>query len=333
VVVERYGAFIGKTSERLVVREQKRVVAEVPFADLEQLTIATGGAAISVDAIRACVEHGVQINFLSGAGRPYAKVTSPTLLGTVVTRREQMLAYTDRRGVEIARAVVEGKVRNQVNVLKYFAKHRRRADPALYDRIYAETRSMTEILTEAARLDGERIDDLRAQFLSVEGRAARRYWDLVGAILGTKVEFPGREHRGAADPLNAMLNYGYGILYGEGWGALLLAGLEPFAGFLHVDRPGKPSLVLDFVEQFRQQVVDRPVVAALSRGYQPKLVEGRLDEASRREVARLVRERLESSETHQGKKHRLKTVVHLQARALAGFLRGEGKYRAFVGAW
>src|SRR5204862_398077 len=76
----------------------------------------------------------------------------------------------------------------------------------------------------------------------------------------------GREGRGATDPLNAALNYGYGILYAQVERALLLAGLDPYAGFLHADRPGKPSLVLDLIEEFRQAVVDRTLIGQVNRG-------------------------------------------------------------------
>ncbi len=332
VVAER-GSFIGKKSERLVVYQNKSVVAEVPFFDLEQVTVATSGVSISSDAIYHCVEHGIQINFLSGSGKPYAKVTSPVLLGTVAIRREQYNAYRDRRGVALAKAFVEGKIKNQANVLKYFGKHRRKAQPEIYGQIAAAVARLDAHLKELTALDAPSVDELRGQLLSVEGRAAQHYWDLVQVLVAEKVKFPGREHRGAEDDLNAMLNYGYGVLYSQAWGALLLAGLEPFAGFLHVDRPGKPSLVLDFVEEFRQQVIDRPLLAMVTKGYAPRMEEGRLAEESRREVAAAVLERLETQETYDGKKHRIKTILHLQARRMAGFVRGDGRYRPFVGTW
>src|SRR5439155_51969 len=77
--------------------------------------------------------------------------------------------------------------------------------------------------------------------------------------------------------VNASLTYGYGILYSQVWGAVLNAGLEPFAGFLHVDRPGKPSLVLDLTEEFRQPVVDRAVIAHVNLGEPIGMHEGFLD--------------------------------------------------------
>jgi CRISPR-associated protein Cas1 len=133
--------------------------------------------------------------------------------------------------------------------------------------------------------------------------------------------------------VNSALNYGYGILYTQVWGAVMNAGLEPFAGFLHVDRPGKPSLVLDLIEEFRQPIVDRAVIAALTKGVKLETHEGLLTDESRRTVAAAVLERLESDVTFRGRRYRLKSVVQIQARNLAGHLRGGEPYRAFAFKW
>ena len=338
LVVSTYGAFVGKKSERLVVRERGRggrseVVREVPFFKLEQLTVASNGVSISSDVISACVEEGIPITFLRGSGRPYAKVMSPTLLGTVAIKREQFAAYQDGRGVELARAFAEGKIRNQMNVLRYFGRHRKRARPEDYALLEKACGALEEVCAQLGRVEGTKVEDVRGELLSLEGRASNVYWEAVGELVSGKVEFPGREHRGADDPLNAMLNYGYGVLYSEAWGAILLAGLEPFAGFIHADRSGKPSLVLDFVEEFRQPVVDRPLLAMVAKGFVPRLEDGKLSVEDRRRVAGAVLARLSGTERYEGKRHRIKTIIHLQARRIAGFLRGEGRYRPFVASW
>ncbi|MBT9148386.1 MAG: CRISPR-associated endonuclease Cas1 1 [Syntrophomonadaceae bacterium] len=147
------------------------------------------------------------------------------------------------------------------------------------------------------------------------------------------MDFPGREHRGAEDPLNSMLNYGYGILYSQLWSAVLLAGLEPFAGYMHVDRPGKPSLVLDLIEEFRQPVVDRVVIAMFSKGCKVQLEEDKLSATLRKELAEKILGRLETTENYDGKKYKLSTIIQRQSRSIATFVRGEGKYRPFVGGW
>ncbi len=333
LIINNFGSFIGKTSERLVVKESGKVVREIPFFDLKQVTIATSGASLSSDVIRMCMEHGVQINFLSGTGQPYAKISSPQLTATVQTRREQLMAFLDRRGIDLARAFVSGKIRNQVNTLKYFAKYRKEAQKETYAQVMEAAQKMAGILQELDSYTGEKIDEVRGQFLSIEGRASAIYWQQVGAILEGKVEFPGREHRGAGDPFNSMLNYGYGILYSQIWSAAILAGLEPFAGFMHVDRPGKPSLVLDLIEEFRQPVVDRVVIAMFSKGCKVELKEGMLSSGTRKDLAERVLTRLGATESYEGKKHRLSTIIQRQARSLATFVRGEGKYRPFVGGW
>lgn len=165
--------------------------------------------------------------------------------------------------------------------------------------------------------------------------------------------FAGRAHRGATDSVNTLLNYGYGILYAQVWTALTLAGLEPFGGFLHVDRPGKPSLVLDFIEEFRQPIVDRTVIALLNKGFaveweqpdeaalkeqrqrlQPEEGESRrLAALTRKVFAAKVLERLEDEELFEGKRRKLKNILQMQARHLATFLRREGEYRPFVARW
>jgi CRISPR-associated protein Cas1 len=333
LVINNYGSFIGKKSERLVVKEKGKVIQEVPFFNLSQVTVTTGGASLSSDAIKMCMEYGVQINFLSSSGQPYAKISSPQLTATVQTRREQLMAYLDQRGVMLARAFVAGKIKNQINTLKYFSKHRKEAKKEAYEIIMAAVNKMEDTCKELDRYHGEKIDELRGQFLSVEGRASAIYWNQVALILEGKVDFPGREHRGAEDPFNSLLNYGYGILYSQIWSAVILAGLEPFAGFMHVDRPGKPSLVLDLIVEFRQPVVDWVVIAIFSKGTKVHLEEGRLSAETRKDFAGRILERLETTDNYEGKKCRLSTIIQRQSRCLASYVRGEGKYRPFVGGW
>ena len=117
LLVSNYGSFLGKKSERLILKENGKVVNEIPFRDLEQVTIDTPGASLSTDLIRECVEHGVQISFLTPSGKPFAKLVSPYLTGTVITRREQLLAFTDARALGVNVPVKEsGKLENTPGV-------------------------------------------------------------------------------------------------------------------------------------------------------------------------------------------------------------------------
>lgn len=333
LLITNYGSFLGKKSERLVVKENGKVVVEAPFHDLRQITVNTAGITLSTDFIKECVQHGITINFLSSTGKPYAKLISPGLTGTVQTRRAQLRAYDDKRGLLLAKYFVEGKLHNQINVLKYFAKYRKGTDKPAYEEISLITGKIGESIKELAGINGEKIDDVRGRVMSVEGRAGNHYWDGIKILTCDRIIFPGREHRGASDPVNSLLNYGYGMLYQQVETALILAGLDPFGGFLHVDRSGKESLVYDFVEEFRQQVVDRVVVALINKGFLIKMEDGSLTVETRRQFADKVNERLESLERYRGRRHKLRTVIQSQARCIATFLRGEAVYKPFVGGW
>jgi CRISPR-associated protein Cas1 len=333
LIVSGFGLYLGKKSERLVVRKDKSVVYQFPFFRIQEVVVASRGISISADLLEELCVRGIRINFWGGAGKPYAVISSPYLNATIQTRRDQLVALTDSRGFEFARAIVEGKVRNQEKVVRYFGKYLKSADAERFKRVSELSDALRASWKKARDLEGDSIESRRAVLMGIEGAAGRLYWDAVSEVIGGKTEFMGREHRGATNAVNAMLNYGYGILYGHVWGAVLNAGLEPFAGFLHVDRSGKPSLVLDLVEEFRQPVVDRAVLSAVNLGMSVRMENGMLDKDSRDMVASRVLERLVSAERHLGKEYQVRSIIQMQARKLASFLRGGSAYRSFRFKW
>ncbi|MCL5076346.1 MAG: CRISPR-associated endonuclease Cas1 [Chloroflexi bacterium] len=334
LIIEKYGAFVGKHSERVRVYLKGEIVEERPFHGLEHLLILSGGVSLSSDLVRECAERGIPISFISRDGKPYAKIISPELTGTIKTRREQLMAYLDSRGVMLAKSFAVGKVSNQSVLLKYMAKYRKVTDAELYEKVREAAFQLEDCVRRINEIEGEQVESIRQSLMNLEGYAAKIYWDAARELIIPAVSWEGRETRGAQDLVNSALNYGYGILYTQVERALVLAGLDPYAGFVHVDRPGKPSLVLDLVEEFRQAVVDRTVYALLNKGVKLEIDDGKLTEASRRTIAEKVNERLEGDEPYEGKKHKLRTIIQSQARHMATFLRGEGKeYKPFVGRW
>src|SRR5581483_4197655 len=190
---------------------------------------------------------------------------------------------------------------------------------------------------EAVARGGEApaVDAARAALLNLEARGGRRYWQAIAALLRPRYpEWPGRRHQEAQDPINAALSYGYAILAAQVHLALLLGGLDPSAGFLHADRPGKLSLVYDAMEEFRQAVVDRPLLGLLNRGLALELEGGRLRRVDRRRLAMMVLERLRAVERHEGRRLALRAIIARQAEQLATFVRRErASYVPFVARW
>ncbi|AEJ60976.1 CRISPR-associated protein Cas1 [Spirochaeta thermophila DSM 6578] len=332
LIVDEYGAFIGKHSERLVVTKDKERLAQVPLIHLEAVLITGNGVGISSDAVHACTERGIPIHFLTRNGTPYASLYSAGLTGTVATRRAQLLAYHNGLGLALVVKIASGKLTNQAAFLKYLAKYRKETDPPTHEALTHAIETITTHRRQLSRIlertpsPGDHLTRLRSDIMGEEGRAANAYWEAIAHILPASLGFPGRVRRGARDPLNSALNYGYAILYGEAERALLLAGLDPYAGFLHADRPGKPAMVLDFVEEFRTPVVDRTIIGLATKGVSfDQEEDGLLARETRLMIAEKILERLETPAPFRGKRHPLRAIIQIQARSIATFFRGERK--------
>jgi len=350
LIVDQYGAFVSKHQGRLRVTQKERTLAEAPIMHLQRIVITGHGVGLSSDVIAACCQEGIPIHFLDSRGQPYAGLYSAGLTGTVLSRREQLAAYLDERGLEVGRALARAKIGNQAALLRYIAKYRKETDADLYEALRAAAERVLAHQEELPRLEDTclakaeplaepappvPIDAVRELLLSIEGRAAHYYWQALERVLPEEYGWPGRAGRDAQDPVNAALNYGYGILYAQIERAIILAGLDPYAGYIHADRPGKPSLVYDLIEPFRAPVVDRTVVAMANRHMALHMDErNRLDEESRRGLADQVLQRLEKPEEYEGKRVPLRIIIQEEARRLTTYLRGErGAYEAFAVRW
>ena len=337
LVVDGYGTFLAKYQGRLQVKRDKKVVQQAPLMHLEQVIIIGKSVAISSSALMACAENGIPVYLLDGRDKPYVSMYSAGLTGTVKTRRAQLRAYDDGRGVQLAGAMAQAKVKNQANLLRYLVKNRKESDPPTHQAVSLLALEVEEQLASIARLAQSEVtlEAIQESLLGFEGRAAQRYWKGISLAVKVGEEWPSRKTRGATDPVNSVLNYGYGMLYGQVERALVLAGLDPYAGFIHADRPGKPSLVLDFVEEFRQPVVDRAIWAMLNQGTPIKQDDHDMlvDETKKTLIDRIVK-RLDTSASYEGQRVTLKTIIQRQARHMATFVRGERQnYEGFVMGW
>ena len=337
VHISGWGAFIGKKSERLVVRKSggTKILWQVPLDRIHEVQLSASGISISSDALAELADRGVRVSILAFNGRPVAQLSSPNLTASVAIRRAQLQAYTNERGLRLAIAMTAGKLLNQARLLKYFAKNLRASQPEQFAELGRRIGAILSLRRNILKGVWLCLEEARAPIMGLEGTAARHYWEAVTLLLEKHAAFPGRKHQGASDFVNSLLNYGYGVLYSHIWSAVLNAGLEPFAGFLHTDRPGKPSLVLDMTEEFRAPVVDRTVLAAIRlRQLQPPSTPGSLDAAARSLLVDQLMRRLESKERFQGGDYQIRSIIQMQARRVASFFMGRtDRYAPFRFKW
>jgi hypothetical protein len=139
LILSGFGIYLGKKSERLQIKVSGKVTKgadgsayEFPFFGISEVVIASRGVSISSDLVREFCERGIRLSFVEPSGRPYALLTSPILTAALESRREQLLAYNDARGLEFARIIVRGKIRNQRHLLLYCGKYLKQSDPERY---------------------------------------------------------------------------------------------------------------------------------------------------------------------------------------------------------
>ena len=176
LIVEERGVFVAKHQGRLRVTKDKQQLAEVPIMHLEQVLICSNGVGISSDVVRACAEEGIPIHFLNGSnGDDYGTLFASGLTGMALTKRAQLRAYEDERGLTLAKTFASGKIQSQANMLRYAAKYRKDADPDLYQALTLAATEVLDGLPAIARVTGVMDEEIRAALMGVEGRAAARY--------------------------------------------------------------------------------------------------------------------------------------------------------------
>lgn len=337
IILEDFGIFLGKKSDRFVVKKKGKMIAEFPVSHVERVIVSSSGASMSSAALHLAVQNRVPVCFTYSSGAPFAFLTPTMGHGTVLTRRAQYEQANTEVATELAKGFVLGKLLNQRCLLKSWAKTRTRTKPEISERLFNLVERIDTVVEEIEIVSGPMTDSTRQSLMNIEARGASEYWSGVSAIVPQGLGFVKRTTRGASDVFNMLLNYGYGILYSEVWSAVNTAGLDPFAGFLHVDRPGRPSLVLDLIEEFRQQSVDRVIVTLLNRRAidgNDAIGEDGLSKATRQALAVAVVERLQEHVSFAEKKVPLKNVIVRQAWAVTRLLRGDSpKYLPFVMKW
>lgn len=336
VNVSGWGVHVGKKSERLQLKKKDgKAIWHFPLSRLSELHLTGSGVAVTTDLLSELAQRGIRVTILAMNGKPLAQISSPMLTASVATRKAQLEATANEKGLMLAVCFASGKLLNQARLLKYFGKNLHSQNPGKFSQIQERIRAILALRKRILSGSWFELAKSRPDILGFEGAGAREYWSGVRCLIEKHVDFQGRVHRGAQDFVNSLLNYGYGILYAQVWGAVMNAGLEPFTGFLHTDRPGKPSMVLDLTEEFRAPVVDRMVISSINLGQlKPPEKLGSLNTETRNTLVEKILARLDNRERFQGGDYRVRSIIQIQARKVVSFLLGREKtYQAFRFKW
>ena len=324
--VTTQGAYLSKEGESVLVRVEKETRLRVPVHTLGGI-VCFGNVLCSPFLMGFCAERDVAISFLTEYGRFLARVQGP-VSGNVLLRREQYRRADDMDvSARIARSMLTGKVANSRAVLRR----------ALRD--HSEKLNGTPV-EEAARRLGHSLENMQSgppldTLRGIEGEAAHVYFSVFDHLIVSQKEsfrFRERNRRPPLDRVNCLLSFIYTLLMHDVRSALETVGLDPAVGFLHRDRPGRPGLALDMMEEFRPFLADRLTLSLINlnqvqeKGFtQSESGAVLMNDETRKTllVAYQIRKQDEIYHPFIEEKVTIGILFHMQALLLARFLRGD----------
>jgi CRISPR-associated protein Cas1 len=264
IYVTTDGALLRKDGANVVMLVNKEEGGRVPVHMLDGI-VCLGRVTISQPLLGYCAENGITISYLSGSGRFLARVEGP-VSGNVLLRREQYRRCDDSEGCPaVVRNILVGKVHNQRAVIRRALRdHGDKLEEGAVTELSEADRILSRLLKQIqGESDGNRLRGM-------EGEAGRTYFGIFDHLIRNESNdcprFSGRTRRPPLDEVNALLSFLYTILVHDCRSALESTGLDPQVGFLHRPKPGRPSLALDLLEEFRPVLADRLALTLINRG-------------------------------------------------------------------
>ena len=251
--------YLTRERDNIVIKQEGKTVARYPYRIIEGI-VCFSYLGASPSLVELCTKNGIAVSFHTPQGQfcgRYVGITN----GNVLLRRQQYRIADKDVSLEYAKRFILAKISNSRKYLIRFKRdHREKIKLELFENINKELQSCIEMVQKT-----EDKDSLRG----IEGQAANQYFKVINElVLSNKADFyfKGRSKRPPLDRVNALMSFGYSLLTHECQSALESVGLDSYVGFFHTDRPGRASLALDLVEEFRCYIVDRFVFSLINKG-------------------------------------------------------------------
>jgi CRISPR-associated protein Cas1 len=245
------GARIEKEYRRILVTRRDEVLKVAPLPRVSEVVL-VGYVGATTPALLMLLDAGVGLTFVTRSGRLRGRLVPPMPKNIPARQAQYAMAQDPSFCLRLARAIVGGKLRNSRALARRLARSR----PEVDDAPIGEITRCLKALPAAPDMDRVR---------GLEGQAARAYFAVWRQAFSGELRFPRRSRRPPKDPINALLGLGYSLLTQNLMTACEVVGLDPYDGFFHADKHGRPALALDLVEEFRAVVVDSVVQTLVNK--------------------------------------------------------------------
>lgn len=320
-----HGSFLGVSGSRLQIKSEGKTVKEIPLSRIKSILVAKSGVGFSGKLVTECAVRGIRTFFMDQRGKIIAHLADMKQHAVSAVRKAQFFRCNNYGGLDAGRNIALAKIKNQRALLLYFSKG---SDSLPRDILRDSAEQMDRDIKslQAMTKDEFSIDTI----MGYEGVAGRKYWKALRESELLPESFKCRSGRGATEPVNAALNYGYAILMSFVWNAVLNAGMESYEGVLHVGRPGKPSLVLDMMEEFRPWVVDRHIIRLRSRLATNK---GQLSFPLRKTIIERIEDCMVTKYPWRNRRLRMDTIIQRQAWRMSAYFCDDKPYKGYLFKW
>ena len=319
-------AYVFLDGENVVIRKDEKVTTRIPLHNIENI-VCFSYPGVSPALMGACAQRNIGLSFLTPNGRFQARVSGITRGNVLLRKTQYRFSEDETHSVPIAASFLIGKIANCRKVLERAIRdHGMVIDTPLLDKASAFLKDSLKSINKGKTT---------AELIAIEGGAARAYFSVFDHLILQQKEdfrFEERTRRPPLDNMNALLSFLYTLLANEAASALESVGLDAYVGFLHKDRPGRPSLALDIMEELRPVFADRLALSLVNR----KQVMGEsfvqkesggvlMDDETRKTVIKTWQERKKEEIIHPFLKERIPfgLIPHIQAMLLARCLRGD----------
>ena len=316
IIVNSYGMFLGLKSQRLVVKEDGNVKNEIVLNRIKTIQILSRGISLSSDLINSCSQRGIKIFF--NTFNSFSALHTLYEHKSVMVRRNQFISCEEKEGLELARLLILGKLKNQRATLLYSSRNI--TDERKSKVINSFDKSINQLKNKK---------DISKEFiLGIEGVSASFYFDYLKNMELFPKSFKYRTKRNSEEITNIALNYGYAILFNFIYKACINAGLEPYYGVLHSVRSAKPSLILDIMEEYRSFVVDRNVIKLRA-----KLSKTNDFNKIKKDLASAILNTLSKKYKYNHRLLSLESIMQRQVYKISGYFCAKNKYKSYIFRW
>lgn len=247
LVINNFGVSLNRDNEGFVITNANGR-QRIPAAGITSIQIGKG-AQITSDAVMLAVEREIEVLFTDRSGNPVARIWSPKY-GSVATIRKGQLSFCfSQDAVEWIKQVLRQKIENQQALLLMISAGD--CDQSLKDETARSIRRLEDYRTKIGSVSGNVVSDVAPTLRGWEGVSSKIYFSTYNLFIPERFRFEKRSQHPAVDVANALLNYGYGVMYGKVEGALIKAGIDPYVGVMHRDDYNRPVLVYDVIELYR----------------------------------------------------------------------------------